>query len=107
MQSLETALDLALVFLGFSLIIVVHELGHFLVARWAGIRVLAFAVGFGPALLSYRKGLGWRAGSSEREYQARRSIAAEAQAEPGRAAPHPAPLPSPTEYRLNVLPFGG
>ena len=28
-----------------SLIIFLHELGHFVAARWAGIRVLAFAVG--------------------------------------------------------------
>ena len=88
-----TVLDLALVVLGFSLIIVIHELGHFLAARWAGIRVLAFAVGFGPALVSFRKGLGWRRGSSERE-----------------VATAPAGVKasvSPTEYRLNVLPLGG
>jgi regulator of sigma E protease len=81
------------VVMGFSLIIVIHELGHFLAARWAGIRVLAFAVGFGPALVSFRQGLGWRRGSSEREL-------AEAPADIKRSA-------SPTEYRLNVLPLGG
>lgn len=91
MQNLGTIFDLALVILGFGLIIFVHELGHFLAARWAGIRVLAFAIGIGPAIASYRKGLGWRWGSSEREYLA-------AGAPPGA---------SPTEYRLNWLPFGG
>ncbi|HEX8878019.1 MAG TPA: site-2 protease family protein, partial [Phycisphaerales bacterium] len=55
---LGRALDLALVVIGFGLIIFVHELGHFVAARWAGIRVLAFALGFGPAAVSYRKGLG-------------------------------------------------
>src|SRR6266850_8114871 len=94
--ALWTAFDLILVILGFSLIIVLHELGHFLAAKWAGIRVLAFAVGFGPAMLSYRKGLGWRRGSSDAEY--RQLLAARA---PG------AERISPTEYRLNTLPFGG
>ena len=37
-------MNLLLVIIGFSLIIVVHELGHFLAARWAGIRVLAFGL---------------------------------------------------------------
>lgn len=92
---LASGFDLALVILGFGLIIFIHELGHFLAARWAGVRVLAFAMGFGPALLSYRKGLGWRRGSSEPEYAhaIRRDVP---------------DLPvSPTEYRLNILPFGG
>ena len=37
--------------LGFQLLVFVHELGHFLVARATGMRVLRFSVGFGPALL--------------------------------------------------------
>jgi regulator of sigma E protease len=71
-----TGFDLMLVVLGFGFIIFVHELGHFLAARWAGIRVLAFAIGFGSAAVSYRKGLGWRRGSSEREYEERMNAGA-------------------------------
>ena len=37
-------------------LIIVHEFGHFLVARWAGVRVLRFSVGFGPKLLSWTRG---------------------------------------------------
>ncbi len=33
-----------------------HELGHFLVAKWAGVRVLRFSLGFGPKLFSFRRG---------------------------------------------------
>lgn len=99
LSTLTDAGNLLLVILGFSLIIVLHELGHFVAARWAGIRVLAFAVGFGPALFSFRKGLGWRHGSSEPEY--RKSL----EAGTG-GGPHARSI-SPTEYRLNVLPFGG
>lgn len=95
---LSTAFDLILVILGFGLIIFLHELGHFLAARWAGIRVLAFAVGFGGALASYRKGMGITRGSSEREYLA----ALKASGKPVREF-----AVSPTEYRLNWMPFGG
>ncbi len=40
----------------FGLLIFVHELGHFLVARWAKIRVLEFAIGFGKVLFAWEKG---------------------------------------------------
>ncbi len=39
-----------------GLVIFVHELGHFLAAKWRGVRVLRFSLGFGPALLSTRRG---------------------------------------------------
>jgi len=42
--------------LGFSLIVFVHELGHFAVAKWAGVRVDRFAVGFGRELFGFTKG---------------------------------------------------
>ena len=41
---------------GFSLIIFVHELGHFAVAKWAGIRVERFAIGFGRELVGFTRG---------------------------------------------------
>lgn len=34
-----------------SLLVFVHEMGHYLIGRWSGIRVTAFSVGFGPELL--------------------------------------------------------
>ncbi|HAH20040.1 MAG: RIP metalloprotease RseP [Omnitrophica WOR_2 bacterium GWF2_43_52] len=39
-----------------SIMIVVHEFGHFIVARKLGIRVENFSMGFGPKLLKYKKG---------------------------------------------------
>lgn len=103
---LGRAFDLALVVIGFGLIIFVHELGHFVAARWAGIRVLAFALGFGPAAISYRKGLGFRTGSSEEEYLRRLNAVAAGVTTIEGARPKRDEI-SPTEYRLNVLPFGG
>jgi regulator of sigma E protease len=37
-------------------IVIVHELGHYLFAKWSGIRVEEFAVGFGPRVLGRRIG---------------------------------------------------
>jgi regulator of sigma E protease len=34
----------------------VHELGHYLAARWCGVRVETFSLGFGPRLLGFRRG---------------------------------------------------
>ncbi|TCT40383.1 RIP metalloprotease RseP [Martelella mediterranea] len=34
-----------------SFLVFFHELGHYLVARWSGIRILAFSLGFGPELI--------------------------------------------------------
>lgn len=42
--------------LAVGLLIVVHELGHFLAAKRLGVRVERFAVGFGPALVRWRRG---------------------------------------------------
>ncbi len=39
-----------------GVLIVVHELGHYFVARWCGVKVLRFSVGFGRALVTRRVG---------------------------------------------------
>ncbi|TAH46995.1 MAG: RIP metalloprotease RseP [Betaproteobacteria bacterium] len=39
-----------------GLLILVHELGHYLVARWCGVKVLRFSIGFGKPLLVHRAG---------------------------------------------------
>lgn len=39
-----------------GVVVFVHELGHFLVARWHGVRVLTFSLGFGPKLVRTRRG---------------------------------------------------
>ena len=37
-----------------GILILIHELGHFIVARWAGVGVERFSIGFGPVLLRWR-----------------------------------------------------
>ncbi len=39
----------------FGLLIFAHEFGHYIVARWSGIRVLELAIGFGPKILGWSK----------------------------------------------------
>ena len=39
-----------------GILVFVHELGHFLVARACGVRVEVFSLGFGKKLISYKKG---------------------------------------------------
>ncbi len=52
-----------------GLMVLIHELGHFAVAKWCGVRVESFAIGFGKRIFGFTRGG--------------------------------------TEYRINVLPFGG
>ncbi len=53
---LEPVLPTLVVILGIGFLIFVHELGHFLVAKWCKVRVEAFSLGFGPVLLGFRRG---------------------------------------------------
>jgi regulator of sigma E protease len=45
-----------------SLVVFFHELGHFLIARWCGVRILVFSIGFGPELAGFydRHGTRWK-----------------------------------------------
>ena len=106
--------------LGFGFLIFVHELGHFAVARWCGVRCPQFAIGFGQALLAWRKGMGLRTGTTEKEYTQRAVEALEkARGTPFTQAEVDALKPEAimqaadelglgaTEYRLNWMPLGG
>ena len=107
-------INFALLIFGFGFVIFWHELGHFLAAKWAGVKVEQFAVGFGQALVSYRKGLGVRFGRTGPEYE---RLAKQQLADEGREFKNATPYQldeaaaevglSPTEYRLNWMPLGG
>jgi len=45
-----------------TIIVFVHEMGHYLVARWNGIAIQAFSIGFGPELVGFndRRGTRWK-----------------------------------------------
>lgn len=45
-----------------TIVVFFHELGHFLIARWAGVKVLTFSLGFGPEIAGFndRHGTRWK-----------------------------------------------
>ena len=60
MNSLASTL-LAFLF-ALSVLVFIHELGHYLVARWCGVKVLRFSIGFGKPLFT------WRVGADQTEW---------------------------------------
>ncbi len=56
LAALGSTLGVVVVILGIGFLIFVHELGHFLVAKWNKVRVEAFSLGFGPVLWGFRRG---------------------------------------------------
>ena len=56
MPYVNVSTNIILVIVGIGLLIFIHELGHFLVAKKIGVRVLAFSLGFGPALFKKKWG---------------------------------------------------
>ena len=99
----DSIVNILLIVLGFGLLIGIHELGHFLAAKWSGIRTNAFAIGMGPVVVSFRKGIGF----------CYRSTKEKVIAEYGKDASdmNDAELQkcgiSETEYSLRLLPIGG
>ena len=54
MFPITTILYILLSLLVFGTMIFIHELGHFLVARWSKVTIHEFAIGMGPALFSWK-----------------------------------------------------
>ena len=103
MELLSDGRNVVLILLGFGLLIFVHELGHFLAARWAGIRCESFAIGMGPVVAAWRRGIGVRAGSTDPATIARFGKPAvemtDAELERNGIGE--------TEWSLRILPLGG
>ncbi|OQY06124.1 MAG: hypothetical protein B6I25_04495 [Planctomycetales bacterium 4572_13] len=88
----STALRVLAVLLGFGGIIMIHEFGHFIVAKLGGIKVEAFSIGMGPVILGIRKlKKGWK-------IRLMPKIGEEQQVEEG---------DNETEYQIALLPIGG
>jgi len=58
MSVFSTGSNVLLIFLGFGMLIFIHELGHFLAAKWVGIRAEGFCVGFAVNWLGTK--ISWR-----------------------------------------------
>ncbi len=117
----STLVNYLILAFGFGFVIFFHELGHFLAAKWVGIKVEQFAVGFGQAAVSWRKGIGFRVGSTQKEFRRRvdqyidskkttelqfKEVVGEPTDAQIRAAASALDLGE-TEYRLNWIPLGG
>jgi len=53
---MSTIWNISQVALGLGLVIFLHELGHFALAKWNGVKVEKFSIGFGPTILGFTKG---------------------------------------------------
>ncbi|MDY0354461.1 MAG: site-2 protease family protein [Sedimentisphaerales bacterium] len=97
--------NLALVMVGFGSVVLVHEFGHFIVAKLAGIKVEAFSIFMPPTLLGLQRtpsGLRLRVLPSFFSDEADELPGAEGQAQPQDPAAEAG-----TEYRVGLIPFGG
>ena len=114
----------AYVLFGFSLIIFLHELGHFVVARACGVKCLAFSLGIGPRMFGWRKngGLTFGPDKYDPEVAAKRAAKNKPEGETLKTLesdiPTSASDPSEgktvhgkelghTDYRISWLPLGG
>lgn len=54
-KDIHSFINILIVMLGFGAVILIHEFGHFIVAKLSGIKVEAFSIGFPPTLVGLRK----------------------------------------------------
>ena len=101
MQTVQPGLKLLYILLGFSLIIFLHELGHFIVARACSVKCLAFSIGIGPRMCGWRKNGKLTFGADPFDPDKMKDKQAEAA---GAAAPVGL---GDCDYRLSWLPLGG
>ncbi len=108
----SSAAYLVLTIVGFGMLILIHEAGHFLMAKRARIRAHHFAVGFGPVVASFRPGIGFKIGSTEAATMAALRAALPEATLPDHVNAVPRALLNraglgETQYELRVLPLGG
>lgn len=56
MATLSSVYAIVMAALGLGFVVFLHELGHFLLAKWNNVKVEKFSIGFGPTLLGFRWG---------------------------------------------------
>lgn len=96
--------NILMVVLGFGAVVLVHEFGHFIVAKLSGVKVEAFSIGFPPALVGIqRTEKGYRVRLfpkfSEKEGESEDDRVSFLIGKGGKA--------SETEYRIGAIPAGG
>ncbi len=56
LETLTPVMSAVKIAVGLGLVIFIHELGHFLMAKWNGVKVEKFSIGFGPTVFGFRRG---------------------------------------------------
>jgi len=105
-RNINTFGNVLLVVVGFGAVIMIHELGHFIVAKLSGIKVTAFSIGFPPTLAGIqRTETGYRVRilpgffRTEEKDESDDSLLAFTIGRKAKAGE--------TEYRIGLIPFGG
>ncbi len=96
--------------LGFGAVIMIHEFGHFIVAKVSGIKVEAFSIGFPPTLLGIQKTAdGIRLRLLPKFFKGNVAEGGDAESEGGLVCTlgKGGGKASDTEYRIGMIPFGG
>ena len=119
-RNFSAFIHVLVVVIGFGAVIMIHEFGHFIVAKLSGIKVEAFSIGFPPTLVGIRKtetGFRFRflpnlSGEEKEETQAQNQDHDEDQDTltsqvVQKLAGSEKPKESDTEYRIGLIPFGG
>lgn len=81
----ETLITILAFVILIGVLVFIHELGHFLAARWTGMRAEVFAVGMGPRVLGWNRLNGFTFGKLPEEIE----------------------LGENTDYRISAFPIGG
>jgi len=109
-NNLSTAWYVLLVALGFGAVILIHEFGHFIIAKISGIKVEAFSIGFPPTLIGIKKtGEGIRLRVLPKLFKGNVTDGGDVENEGGliRVFGKGSGKASDTEYRIGIVPFGG
>ena len=96
-----TILYILLALVVFGLLVMIHELGHFLVARLFGVGIREFSIGMGPKLFSWKGKKKWGEPDPEKE----EPLVPPVSFDPGDPVSEPEDYR--TTYSLRLLPIGG
>lgn len=113
-RNIETTKNILMVLVGFGAVVLVHEFGHFVVAKLCGIKVEAFSIFMPPTLFGIKKAdRGWRIRILPELF--RKEVKKDAESEKGEVEDEglysftlgKRILSGETEYRIGLIPFGG
>jgi len=118
-RNFDAFIRVLIVAIGFGAVVIIHEFGHFVVAKLSGIKVEAFSIGFPPTLLGIQRtetGIHFRvlpklfakeqqqADDRAGEKGERRTLTSQVVQKLARKKKYKG---SDTEYRIGAIPFGG